>query len=124
MAGTVRIDYPPRHRNLPSGVHRFEQGGQEAFAFPYPPRFTTSNRRTICTYPASPAHYNPSEPLHDSTFTDVEFHRQSPIYAFLAIPDNPDHGHVLEDEPPLGAYCVLLSGGTNEQMGALHLPIR
>lgn len=113
MVGTVRIDHPPRRRNLPPGVHRFKQGGQEAFTFPYPPRFTASNRCAICTHPASPAHYHPSEPLHDSAFTDVEPHRQPPTYAFRAIPDNPDHDHVLEDEPPLGTHRILLSSRAN-----------
>ena len=57
VAGTVRIDHPPRHRNFPSGAHRFEQGSQEAFTFTHSPHFTASNRCTICTYSASAAHH-------------------------------------------------------------------
>jgi hypothetical protein len=124
VVGTIWIHHPPRHRNLPSGAYRFKQGGQEAFTFTHSPHFTTPNRCTICTHSASPAHHTPSEPLLDSTFAHVEPDRQPSIYPVRSISGYPDHEHVLKDEPPLGTYCVLLSGRANASMGALHLPVR
>jgi len=124
VAGTFRIDHPPRHRNLPSGAHRFKQGSQEAFAFPHSPHPITPNRCTVCTYSASPAHHTTSESLLDTAFAHVEPDRQSPTYPVQSLPGNSDSGHILEDESPLGAYRVLLPGRANASMGALHLPIR
>jgi len=37
VVGTVGVNHPPRHQNLPSGAYRFEQGGQEAFALTHSP---------------------------------------------------------------------------------------
>ena len=123
VVGTVRIGHPPRHRDLPSGAHSLEQGCQEAFAFTHSPHSTASDRCSVCTHPASPAHLAPSESLLDSAFAHVKPDRQSSTYPVHSAND-PDHEHVLEDESPLGAYCVLLPGRANASMGTLHLPIR
>lgn len=123
VVGTVRIGYPSRHRNLPSGAHRFEQGSQEAFSFTHSPHFAAPNRCTVCTHSASPAHNTPSEPLLDPSLAHVEPDRQSSAYTVHPIPGNLNK-HLLQDESPLGAYRVLLSGRANASMGALHLPIR
>jgi hypothetical protein len=124
VAGTVGIDHPSRHRNLPSGAHRLKQGCQEALAFTHPPRSPTPNRCSVCTHSASPAHPGPSEPILDPAFAHVERGRQPPIDPISPLSDNPDRRHILADEPPLGAYRVLLPGRANAPMGALHLPIR
>ena len=124
VVGTVRVDHPPRHRNLPSGSHSLKQGCQEAFPFPHSPYSAAPDRCPVCTHPASPAHYAPSESILDPAFTDVESDRQSPTHPIHPFPGKLIHEHVLEDESPLGAHCVLLSGRANASMGALHFPIR
>ena len=124
VVGTVWVDHPPRHRNLPSGTHSLKQGCQEAFSFTHSPYSIAPDRCTICPHPASPAHPAPSEPILDPTFAYVEPDRQSPTHPDHPLPGNLNHEHVLKDESPLGTYRVLLSGRANASMGALHLPIR
>ena len=124
VVGTVWVDHPPRHRNLPSGTHSLKQGCQEAFSFTHSPYFIAPDQRTVCPHPASPAHPAPSEPILDPTLAHVEPDRQSPTHPVHSLSGNLDHEHVLEDEPSLGSYRILLSGGADASMGALHLPIR
>lgn len=110
MVGTLRNRNPARHRNLSPGAHRFEQGRQEAFPLTYPPRFSTSNRRPVCTHPAPSAHHPPSESFPDTAFTYPDSDRQSSLHAVYPVSRHPHSRHVFEDESPLGTYRVLLSG--------------